>query len=191
MTDMDFEIIESSSIEMSRSRKPKYKHKVWETSDSKDEARYMLAVSRINARRNPEYANELLEKIDKRYMYEIELESVFLPQSNDSEIESDTDSTSDDDIEVVLPELNSIVNVEIDKDIRVVDNFVYHAKRKEIVAEMPCGVVTTKVSLRKIYESVCALYLDEKKMEKLSNEKQLIVAQWFFFVRDHYSHYCD
>jgi hypothetical protein len=156
MTDIDieFEVIDSSSVEVSRRRKSKYTHKLWEYDDEKGQARYLLAIARLMERRGCDYAEELRDKISQRHIYEIEMESVF---HSDEVIEDDVEcddiliEDEDDDIEIPVPEdLNRIVNVKYD-DFYVMTPFYYDKNLDQVVARVPAGVVSKRMSLNEIY----------------------------------------
>lgn len=88
---MQFEIINEGDVEFPKrgrkgSGKKKYQHKIWEYDNPKDQTRYLMALARMNARRqiikNGEYSEEknpYSRLVDERYAYEIALETVFLP----------------------------------------------------------------------------------------------------------------
>jgi hypothetical protein len=85
MSDEDYIYIDASEVNVSRRKSPKrYKHKVWESSSEKDKARYIVAMSNINTRRqvmkngsyNPE-KDPYRDMVSARTMYEIECETIF------------------------------------------------------------------------------------------------------------------
>jgi hypothetical protein len=161
--DIEFEVIDSSSVEVSRRRKSKYTHKLWEYDDEKGQARYLLAVARLMERRGCDYAEELRDKISQRHIYEIEMESVF---HSDEETEDDVEyddilieDDDDDDIEIPVPEnLNDIVNVKYD-NFYVMTPFYYDKSLDQVVARVPAGVVSKKMSLNEIYQKFLEISL--------------------------------
>lgn len=70
MSDSDYEIVETSSIQFAgRSRKPKYTHKLWEKDDAVSVAKYYAAAHRIHCRRNNTDDSPYSHYIDKREEY--------------------------------------------------------------------------------------------------------------------------
>lgn len=162
MTDFDFEIIESSELQTSRKGKTKYSNKLWESDDPKDKIKYALAVIRICQRRNSDYAEELIDKIDKRMAYEVMMESVFHsdPESikvDDVEIieyeGDDFEITEDDDVVsdvITEKDLNKIVNIKFMNDFRVMTDFDFDYEKQMIFARVPAGLVSKKMNLSEI-----------------------------------------
>jgi hypothetical protein len=112
MSEIEFEIIESSSVELPvRRRKKKIDPQIAAirmTQESQDEywkreARLLLSLSRINERRQMlrsgsynEDDNPYSHLVDARYKYEIEMETVFHSDISDVKTEEDIEAFLDD-----------------------------------------------------------------------------------------------
>jgi hypothetical protein len=157
MSDLDFEIIESSAVVVSRSRKPKYSTRVWDYSDAKGEARYLLALARLHDRRGSDSADELRSKVNSRLAYEIELESVlpiFVDDDCQRSVYLECSDLSDDDVFVVDDALNSIVDFVVRDRFRVLSPFVFDAVKCRVVCTVPAGVVYKKMDLQDVRDVV-------------------------------------
>lgn len=70
MSDNDYEIVDSSTIEFAgRSRKPKYTHKLWESDNPQDIAKYYASAHRLHCRRDKVEDSPYSHYIDKREEY--------------------------------------------------------------------------------------------------------------------------
>lgn len=185
MTDIDFEIIDSNSIETSRSRRPKYKHKVWEYNNAKDEARYLLAIARMHERNGSDYCDELRSKVSSRIAYEIELETV-LPAYIDNDIESVhcEDDDYDSAEEFTLSEnLNSIIDIPLGNRMVVLTPFVFDSVSNRITCKIPCGVVTKKIDLQDLIVVVLD-YIEEAPVNSKMMERLNILFNWVETARE-------
>lgn len=98
----DMMYVDSSQIEVTRrKRKPKYKHKIWESEDPKDQSRYLMMCSRSYKRhvqRNGGVYNEdddpFINLVTDRHRYEIECEKVFDVDLSSVDV-SDLDAVDD------------------------------------------------------------------------------------------------
>jgi hypothetical protein len=176
VSDMDdFEIIEESQVVSFRSRKPKYSTKVWEYDTPKGQARYMLAVARLHERRGSDYAEELRHKVDARFEYEIELESV-LPIYVEDENSSFNNKRVVRDYEL-CESLNSIVNIPISSGFRVLSAFWYDHNLNTVFCNVPNGVVYKKMSLTNVFDKIYD-FISTNAFTKLTSSRKELIWSW-------------
>jgi hypothetical protein len=176
VSDMDdFEVIDSSEVVSFRSRKPKYSTKVWEYDTPKGEARYMLALARLHERRGSEYAEDLRQKVDARFEYEIELESVLpIYECDDSSKSSSRSSSRNFDY---CESLNSILNIHFSSEVHVLSAFWFDDSCNSAFCNVPAGVVYSKITLDDLIERVKDL-IASNKFDKLSNDRKNLLFDW-------------
>jgi hypothetical protein len=105
MSDDDYIYIDAAEVNVVR-RNTKYKHKLWKAESEKDRAKYVIAMSNINVRRqliksgayNPEN-DPYRVLVSERMRYEIECETIFHcdPVEDELVVEDCDDYDYDDD----------------------------------------------------------------------------------------------
>lgn len=171
----DFEVIDASEVVSFRSRKPKYSTKVWEYDTPKGQARYMLALARLHERRGSDCAEDFRQKVDARFEYEIELESVLPIYECDDSVKSSTASSSRDFD--YCESLNSIVNVNFSSEVHVMSRFWFDSLSQRTFCNISAGVVYSKIALDDLIERVKDL-IASNKFDKLSSDRQNLLFDW-------------
>jgi hypothetical protein len=203
MSDEFFDL-NSIQIRGRRGRKSKYTHRLWEAQTDKEKARYALIMSDNWERRKDngkvgtgrivwnktnghvsyiDDENPYEKFVDKKTEYELRMEMVFHSdveviadtESSDGFIEFDAPAQTDSKV-FINPSLNKIVNIKM-KDFVVLSGFFYDDKMNDVVAKVPKGVVSEKMSLVQIQEKVEA-FASSKAFSKIASHHKKVILMW-------------